>query len=558
MTDDGAFHRPDSAFRQLLEAGGTPEPGRYHLYVCRACPWAHRTLIGRRLMGLERAISVSYVDPIRDERGWAFTGGLYEDPVNGFSFLSEAYEATDSGYEGRVSVPVLWDRQEGHIANNESSEILRMLETDFRPLADHPVDLYPEALAADIDALNERIYDPLNNGVYRAGFARSQSAYEAAVDDVFDTLDELEGRLGAARFLFAGGRPVESDIRLFTTLIRFDAVYAVHFKCSRQKIVEYPNLWGWLADMYRWPGVAETVSLSEIRRHYYGTHPEINPRRCGSGCPRARGWGSGRVRGKLLHVVQSLGEFPCLIEGEGPPLVYLAGLLPKTGVESLRRLHEASIAPYRARRSVHYLNRRRDMPAGMSMSQLAAEHAEAMRSGFDRPVDVIGMSTGGSIAQQLAAEHPDVVRRLVLISTACRLSDRTRADMRRVAARVRKGARRRAVACAATSLVAEGGWGLPAAVAGSLLSPLLFSDTDLADLATTIEAEDTFDLAECPKVAAETLLVAGGRDRFYSRELFEETARLIPRCELEIHPGHGHDTVTGLTAVHRSVLNFLG
>jgi glutathionyl-hydroquinone reductase len=276
--DDGSFRRADSRFRQLVGDGG-PLPvtaGRYHLYICRACPWAHRTLIGRALMGLEQAISVSYVDPIRDARGWAFTGGEYEDPVNGFEFLSEAYIATDPDFDARVTVPVLWDRETGTIINNESSDLLRMLETVFAPLAEHPVALYPASEAAEIDALSERIYDPLNNGVYRAGFAGSQRAYEAAVADVFGTLNELDARLASRRFLL-GAELRETDIRLFTTLIRFDAVYQIHFKCSRRKLIEYPNLWPWLRDVYQWPGIAETVSFEEIRGHYYRTHPEINP-----------------------------------------------------------------------------------------------------------------------------------------------------------------------------------------------------------------------------------------------------------------------------------------
>jgi glutathionyl-hydroquinone reductase len=277
--DDGSFRRQQSRFRSWVTTEGpfTPDPGRYHLYVGRACPWAHRTMIGRVLMGLEDAISISFVDPIRDDRGWAFTEpGRYEDPVNGFTFLSEAYLVTDPEFSDRVTVPVLWDRQTAVIVNNESSEILRMLSTVFAPLATHPVELYPAVHAEAIDALNHRIYDPLNNGVYRAGFARSQRAYEAAVADVFGTLDELEQRLSSSRFLF-GPEPLETDIRLFTTLVRFDAVYQIHFKCSLRKVAEYPNIWGWLRDVYQWPGIAETVSFQETRDHYYRTHPEINP-----------------------------------------------------------------------------------------------------------------------------------------------------------------------------------------------------------------------------------------------------------------------------------------
>jgi len=280
VADDGTFRRQVSRFRNWVTADGSsaypPEPGRYHLYVCRACPWAHRTMIGRRLMGLEQSISISYLDPIRDDRGWAFTGDGYEDPLNGFTFLSEAYLRTDPAFSDRVTVPVLWDRQTGVIVNNESEDILRMVSTVFAPVAEHPVELYPAEHAAEIDALNARIYDPLNNGVYRAGFARTQQGYEQAVGEVFATLDELDQRLATRRFLF-GLAPLETDIRLFTTLVRFDAVYQIHFKCSIRKVAEYPNLWPWLRDMYQWPGIAETVAFDEIRHHYYGTHPMINP-----------------------------------------------------------------------------------------------------------------------------------------------------------------------------------------------------------------------------------------------------------------------------------------
>jgi putative glutathione S-transferase len=278
--DDGSFHRQESRFRSWVTADGSSgfalEAGRYHLYVARACPWAHRTIIARRLMGLEAAVSISFVDPIRDERGWAFSGQGYEDPVNGFRFLSEAYVATDALYEDRVSVPVLWDRERAVIVNNESADILRMLSTVFAPLAAHPVELYPSELAAEIDRLNGRIYDHLNNAVYKAGFARRQAIYEQEVRSVFAMLDELDQRLAAVRFLF-GERPLETDWRLFTTLVRFDAVYNIHFKCSVRKVAEYPHLWPYLRDLYQWPGVAETVDFEEIRAHYYGTHPMINP-----------------------------------------------------------------------------------------------------------------------------------------------------------------------------------------------------------------------------------------------------------------------------------------
>jgi putative glutathione S-transferase len=278
--DDGAFRREASTFRGWVTADGSSEfsvePGRYHLYVARACPWAHRTIIARRLMGLERAIGISFVSPLRDERSWAFTGGEYHDAVNGFRFLGEAYRATEPRYEARVTVPVLWDRQTSVIVNNESADILRMLSTVFAPLAEHPVDLCPEPIRDEIDALGQYIYENVNNCVYRAGFARSQSAYGQAVSDLFVALDRLDDRLSQRRFLFGEG-PVETDIRLFTTLVRFDAVYQIHFKCSLRKLIEYRHLWPYARDLYQWPGIAETVSFDEIRAHYYRTHPMINP-----------------------------------------------------------------------------------------------------------------------------------------------------------------------------------------------------------------------------------------------------------------------------------------
>jgi glutathionyl-hydroquinone reductase len=278
--DDGSWRRQKSQFRRWVSAGAGAEfpvrDGRYHLYVARACPWAHRTIIARRLLGLEEAIGISFVDPIRDERGWAFTGGDYVDPINGFAFLSEAYAATDAAYEARVTVPVLWDKRSGVIVSNESADILRMLGTVFEPLAAHPVELYPAALRDEIDALNDRIYDNVNNAVYKAGFSRRQDVYEREVAALFALLDELDVRLADRRFLF-GPEPVETDWRLFTTLVRFDAVYQIHFKCSLRKLIEYENLWPYTRDLYQWPVVAETVSFDEIRRHYYLTHPMINP-----------------------------------------------------------------------------------------------------------------------------------------------------------------------------------------------------------------------------------------------------------------------------------------
>jgi glutathionyl-hydroquinone reductase len=278
---DGAFHREESRFRGWISADGSgqfpAEAGRYHLYVSWACPWAHWTLIGRRLKRLEDAIGLSVADPIRDDRGWAFTGGEYVDDVNGWSFLSEAYRATDPGYDGRISVPVLWDRRSGRIVSNESGDILRMLNSAFGDLAGGP-DLYPARFAGQIDSLNRRIYDLLNNGVYKTGFATRQDVYEREARGVFMMLDELDQRLATRRFLF-GDRYVETDWRVFTTLVRFDPVYATHFKLSLRRVVDYANLWPYLRDLYQQPGIAETVRFDEIRRHYYCTHRDINPNR---------------------------------------------------------------------------------------------------------------------------------------------------------------------------------------------------------------------------------------------------------------------------------------
>jgi glutathionyl-hydroquinone reductase len=277
----GTFRRQASRFREWVSSdGSTPypaEPGRYHLYVSWACPWAHRTIIARRLMGLEDVIGMSVVDPIRDERGWAFTGGPYTDPVNGWAFLSEAYAATDPGYEGRVSVPVLWDTRSGRIVSNESGDILRMLGTGFGGLADPAApDLYPEPLRPAIDALDERIYDTVNNAVYKAGFTARQDVYEREVRGLFATLSDLDARLAERRYLF-GDAPVETDWRLFTTLVRLDPVYYVHFKCCLRRLTEFRNLWPYARDLFQRPGVAETVRPDEFRAHYYRTHPMVNP-----------------------------------------------------------------------------------------------------------------------------------------------------------------------------------------------------------------------------------------------------------------------------------------
>ncbi|HEY1594072.1 MAG TPA: glutathione S-transferase C-terminal domain-containing protein [Thermoleophilaceae bacterium] len=275
--DDGAFRRQDSVFRGRIGSAEFPaEAGRYHLYVSWACPWAHRTIIGRRLKGLEDAIGMSFVDPIRDGRGWAFTGGEFVDGVNGFDYLREAYDRTDPSYGGRVSVPVLWDKRSGRIVNNESGEVLRMLDRDFGDLSDGTYDLYPQGVRHEIDVLNELIYDNVNNAVYKAGFTTSESIYQREVRGLFDTLDSLDARLADRRYLF-GERPVETDWRLFTTLARFDAVYYIHFKCSKRRLVDYEHLWPYFRDLYQSFGIADTVKLDQIRAHYYKTHPSINP-----------------------------------------------------------------------------------------------------------------------------------------------------------------------------------------------------------------------------------------------------------------------------------------
>jgi putative glutathione S-transferase len=268
----GAFERAPSAFREWVEI---TEPGRYHLYVASACPWCHRTMIVRGLKGLADVVGISHVDPIRDQRGWAFTGGLYTDEIEGMRFLSEAYIRAAPDYAGHVSAPVLWDREHERIVNNESSEIIRMFNAS--PLASGP-DLYPADLREAIDDVNGRVYETVNNGVYRSGFARSQAAYESAVGALFDSLDWLEQLLSERRYLL-GDELTEADWRLFPTLVRFDPVYVGHFKCNLRRIVDYPALWGYTRELYQLPGVSETVALDEIKRHYYMTHASINPTR---------------------------------------------------------------------------------------------------------------------------------------------------------------------------------------------------------------------------------------------------------------------------------------
>jgi len=276
---DGSFKRQEDTFRDWVTADGTSgyaaRAGRYHLYVSLACPWACRTVIVRTLKGLEAAIGMTVVDPVRDERGWRFTA--QPDPVNGWAFLSEAYTATDPDYDARVTVPVLWDKERGRIVSNSDDDIMRMFEREFDAFATNPqLDLYPDDLRLQIDELNDFLYETFNNGVYRAGFATSQAAYERAAYEVFTTIDAMEERLAYQRYLL-GTRPVETDWRFFVTLVRFDPVYYGHFKCNLRRIVDYPNLYGYLRDLYQIDGVAETVDFDQIKRHYYITQDEINP-----------------------------------------------------------------------------------------------------------------------------------------------------------------------------------------------------------------------------------------------------------------------------------------
>ena len=313
----GRFVRQESRFRNWITADGAAGPtgdggfkaeaGRYHLYVSLACPWAHRTLIFRTLKGLEPLIAVSVVDWFMGEQGWQFKDvpGAIADPIHDADYMHQIYTAADPGYTGRVTVPVLWDRETRTIVNNESAEIIRMFNDAFDALpgARGDIDFYPQVLRADIDAINAVVYDAVNNGVYKAGFATTQGAYDEAFDALFAALDRLDALLSDRRYL-VGDRLTEADWRLFTTLIRFDAVYVGHFKCNRQRIEDYPNLSNYLRDLYQVPGVAETVSFQHIKGHYYESHGTINPTRIVPKGPRldftrphdrdrlgAKGWG---------------------------------------------------------------------------------------------------------------------------------------------------------------------------------------------------------------------------------------------------------------------------
>ena len=292
-TESGEFKRQTDAFRKWISNDGSTayaaEAARYHLYVSLACPWASRTLIVRNLKGLEEAVGITVLDPIRDENGWAFrdpsgktpAGAPFAstDPINGFQYLREAYKATDPEYDERVTVPVLWDRQTKQIVNNCEDDICRMFNDVFDDFASNKaVDLFPKDLEPEHAKLSDFVYENVNNGVYKAGFATHQRPYEIACCRMFQALDELEQRLSKGRYLF-GNRIVEADWRLFCTLVRFDSVYHGHFKCNLRRIIDYPNLQGYLMDLYQQPAIADTVNFDHIKRHYYITHQQINPTR---------------------------------------------------------------------------------------------------------------------------------------------------------------------------------------------------------------------------------------------------------------------------------------
>lgn len=284
QSTDGSFQRQEDEFRQWITADGEtgfpPASGRYHLYVSLACPWAHRTLIVRHLLGLEEAIGVTVVDPVRDDRGWAFRegDGHGADPINGFQFLSEAYKATEPNFKGRVTVPVLWDKEKGCIVNNSEDDICYMFAHGFRQFQNRPCDLFPASLAEQQRELSSFIYEKVNNGVYKAGFASHQNEYARAAKEVFSALDLLDSRLANQPYLL-GDAMVETDWRLFCTLVRFDAVYHGHFKCNVRLIRQYQHLSAYLHRLYHLPGIANTVNFDHIKRHYYMTHDDINPSR---------------------------------------------------------------------------------------------------------------------------------------------------------------------------------------------------------------------------------------------------------------------------------------
>ena len=293
-TQSGRFERQQSKFRDELVV---PVAGRYHLYLCLACPWSQRAAIVRRLKGLEDAISISYAAPFRDERGWAFPGGEFVDDLHGWDVLAQGYEQSAPGFDGRVTVPVLWDKVEHRIVNNESTDIVRILNRDFNEVATNPeLDLYPEDLREEIDRLNLLVYDDVNNGVYKAGFATSQEAYEEAFTALFARLSELDELLGQRRYL-AGDRITEADWRLWVTLLRFDEVYYVHFRCNGRHLYEHPNLWAYARELFQHPGVRETVRMDQIKEHYYTTHDMLNPKRLIPHGPLGADWDEPHGRG---------------------------------------------------------------------------------------------------------------------------------------------------------------------------------------------------------------------------------------------------------------------
>ena len=284
ISEDGEFVRHQTSFRSQIRADGStdfaPESGRYHLYVSYACPWAHRTLVTRKLKGLKDAISFDVVDPVLPNTGWSFDDsapGATGDSINGFEDLREVYRASNSKFEGAITVPVLWDKQTRQIVNNESAEILRMFNSEFQSCATRPdLDLYAEGKRKQIDELNGWIYPSINNGVYRCGFATKQAAYSRAFKELFEALDRAEKVLAGSRYL-TGSELTEADVRLFTTLVRFDAVYVTHFKCNLKRIVDYPNIWGYTRDIFQTAGIAETVNMEHIKTHYFVSHRHINP-----------------------------------------------------------------------------------------------------------------------------------------------------------------------------------------------------------------------------------------------------------------------------------------
>ena len=277
---DGQFNRQEDSFRSFVRKDSSSKfpavANRYHLYASLACPWAHRVIIVRKLKGLEKIIGMTIVDPVRDEKGWRFTEE--PDPINNFEYLKQAYIASDPGFDARVTVPVLWDCIKQKIVNNSEDDLTYMMNTEFEDFSLTQLDLHPENLRTEIEELERIIYENINNGVYQAGFATTQSAYELAVEKLFKTLDFLEDRLSNSQYLF-GSQIVECDWRLFVTLIRFDAVYHGHFKCNQRRIIDYPNLYRYMCELYQLDGISSTVNFDHIKRHYYMTHPEINPTR---------------------------------------------------------------------------------------------------------------------------------------------------------------------------------------------------------------------------------------------------------------------------------------